>query len=390
MSGRAGIELTPTVVRLVRLAPITSRVTQTVEIPWNPARPLDAVNALRAKAGAVQSISLTIGLGFLEVARLELPPVAAIERARIVELEPDRYFAAATRDPLVVTVAPDESQGSVPIVFATPESSLKSWISAVETWAPVDWVEAVPVSIARALGSHADATYAIEAAGDDVGLLQLARGRLIAVRRTFDKRAVADARQVPVLDSIPATFAAALGAARSRATNDHAALAPDEWRRKLTARRRAAVTLSSLAAGAALVFAVWSADSWRDRTLSALQEQIAQVERRGAPADTALRILRSREHEARTIADIVATRANPHAALAAISAALPREATVLSARATGDDWQVDGTTSDASKLVPLLDRHERFDSVRFLSASSRYRDVNRSYETFSIALRVRP
>jgi hypothetical protein len=88
--------------------------------------------------------------------------------------------------------------------------------------------------------------------------------------------------------------------------------------------------------------------------------------------------------------DIVANRANPHAALAAISAALPREATVLSARANGNDWQIDGTTSDASRLVPLLDQHARFDSVRFLSASSRYRDGSRSYETFSIALRVRP
>jgi hypothetical protein len=148
--------------------------------------------------------------------------------------------------------------------------------------------------------------------------------------------------------------------------------------------------MSVFAAAAALVFAVWSADRWRERTVSALQGQIAEVESRGAPADTSLRILRSRESEARTIADIIASRANPHSALAAISAALPREATVLSARATGNDWQIDGTTTDASKLVPLLDRNERFDSVRFLSASSRYRDANRSYETFSIALRVRP
>jgi hypothetical protein len=100
-------------------------------------------------------------------------------------------------------------------------------------------------------------------------------------------------------------------------------------------------------------------------------------------------MLRSREIEAATIREITANRADPFGALAAISAALPREATVLSARVTGNDWQIDGTTSDASTLVPLLDRHERFDSVRFLSASSRYRESNRSYETFSIALRFR-
>ena len=385
MSGRAGIELTPTVVRLVRLAPITGRASQTVELPWDPTRPLDAVNALRAKVGALSSIRLTIGLGFLEVTRLELPPVAAIERARIVELEPDRYFAAANRDTLAVSVSPDE-----PIAFAAPGSLLRSWLSAFETWAPVDWVEPAPVSIARTLESQPNATYAVEASGDDVGVLQIVRGRLTSVRRTFDQRAVADARAVPSLNGIPAPFMAALGTARSRARSDHAPLAPDEWRRRLASRRRTAFVTSILAAVAALIFALWSADRWRERTLSELQAQIAQVEARGAPADTALRLLRARESEARTIADIVAGRANPHAALAAISAALPREATVLSARANGNDWQIDGTTADASKLVPLLDRHERFDSVRFLSASSRYRDASRSYETFSIALRVRP
>ena len=278
MSGRAGIELTPSVVRLVRLAPLTGRVAQTLEIPWEPARPLDAVNALRSKAGALQSISLTIGLGFLEVARLELPPVAAVERARIVELEPDRYFAAATRESLAVTVTPDE-----PIAFAASATQVTSWIDAFESWAPVDWVDAAPLSIARVLGAQSDATYAIEAAGDEVGLLQVARGRLASVRRTFDKRVVADARQVPALNQIPAAYAAALGAARSGVTSNQAALAPDEWRRKLSARRRTTLVVSALGAVGALIFAVWSVDNWRERTLSALQLQVAQVESRGAP-----------------------------------------------------------------------------------------------------------
>jgi hypothetical protein len=167
-------------------------------------------------------------------------------------------------------------------------------------------------------------------------------------------------------------------------------LAPDEWRRRIAARRITAVTLTTLCAVASLVFAVWAADRWRERTVNALESQVAEVEARGAAADTALRMLRSRESEARTIADVHALRPDPHAALAAISATLPKEATVLSARASGNDWQIDGTTSDASSLVPLLDRHAQFDSVRFLSASSRYRQANRSYETFSIALRFRP
>ena len=385
MSGHAGIELTPSVVRLVRRAPLTGGVSLTLEMPWDPARPLEAVNALRAQVGALQGVALTIGLGVLEVARLELPPVSAVERARIVELEPDRYFAAANRESLAVTVSPDES-----IAFAAPASLLRSWIAAFETWAPVDWVESAPVSLARVLNAQSNATYAVEAAGKEVGLLQIAQGRLSSIRRTLDTRAAADARPVPSLNGVPAAFAAAMGVTLSRPRGSHAALAPHEWRRKLVSRHWSALVMNALGAVAALVFAVWAADRWRERTLSALEARIAVVEARGARADTALRMLRSRESEARTIGDIATSRPDPHEALAAISAALPREATVLSARATGNDWQVDGTTTDASTLVPLLDRHVRFDSVRFLSASSRYRDGTRSYETFSIALHFRP
>ena len=162
------------------------------------------------------------------------------------------------------------------------------------------------------------------------------------------------------------------------------------FRRSSIARRPTTCGSTLNPAGtAAIVFAVWAADRWRQRTLVALDHKIAQVEALAAPADTALRMLRSREAEAATIQEIAAHRADPFSALAAISAALPQEANVLSARANGNDWQIDGTTSDASTLVPLLDRQERFDSVRFLSASSRYRQANRSYETFSIALRFR-
>lgn len=386
MSGRAGIELTPSAVRLVRLAPLTGRVSQAVEIPWDPARPLDAVTALRTKVGPLQGIALTIGLGFLEVARLELPPVAATEQAKIVELEPDRYFAAANREPLVFTVAPDE-----PIAFGTSAQLTQSWLAAFQTWAPVEWVGPAPLSLAHVLENHVNATFTVEAGDDEVGLLQISGGRLVSVRRTMDKRVAADARAIPASGALPSQFTAALGAARWRSQRSQVSpLAPDEWRRRFAARRLTAATWTTLGAIASLVFAVWAADRWREQTLSALQSQVVAVEARGAAADTALRMLRSRESEARTIAELHATRPDPHAALAAISAALPKEATVLSARASGNDWQFDGTTNDASALVPLLDRHAQFDSVRFLSASSRYRQANRSYETFSIALRFRP
>lgn len=385
MSGRAGIELTPTALRIVRIAPYPGRIISTTEIPWDPSRPADAVAALRAGADRPNGISLAIGLGFLEVARLDLPPVAPAERARMVELEPDRYFAAASREAFTVTVAPDES-----IAFATPSSRLESWIAAFESWAPVEWVEPSPVALARALGRDATGTYATDAAEGELGLVQLDRGRLVSVRRTLDQNAARDARPVPATGSIRPPFAAAAGVVRQRPENTAPALAPDARRRRIVARQRTAVVVNVLAAVVGILFAIWSADRWRNRTLEALDARIAQAESQSAAADTALRMLRSREAEATALREVAASRADPFNALAAISAALPREANVLSARATGNDWQIDGTATDASALVPLLDRQEQFDSVRFLSASSRYRDGNRAYETFSIALRFRP
>jgi hypothetical protein len=75
--------------------------------------------------------------------------------------------------------------------------------------------------------------------------------------------------------------------------------------------------------------------------------------------------------------------------LAALSERLPEGATVLNLRAQGEEWQIDGTARDAAALLPLLDRDDRFDTVRFLSASARFREGPRTYETFSIAFRVR-
>ena len=387
MSGRAGVELAPGVLRVVRLAPITRHVTQTIEIPWDPQRPADSIGVLRSKAGRPRSVSLAIGLGFLQVMRVDLPPVAARERARIIELEPDRFFAAANRESIVATVAPD-----APFAFAASSSLVTSWLAAFETWAPVDSIEPAPIAVARALAGQPDGAWRIEAGEEESGLLQIERGRVTSVRRARDAAATATARAVPVVSGTPAQFAAALGAARWQPQHARGVppLAPETWRRRLSTRLRAAIVAGAFAAATAIVFAVWAADRWRERTLTALEHRIAQLEQQAAPADTALRMLRSREAEAATITEIGASRADPFSALAAISAALPREATVLSARVNGNDWQLDGTTSDASTLVPLLDAHARFDSVRFLSASSRYRQANRSYETFSIALRFRP
>lgn len=381
MSGRVGLELTPRTVRVVRLAPVTGRVTASVEFPWDPARPGEAVSALRARLGRVDRIAIAVGLGFLEVAHADLPPLPGGERARIVELEPDRYFAAAGREPFAATVASD-----APLAFGMSLAALDAWITAFEAWAPVERVEPVPVALLPTLRALPDASWLVEAAEGESGLVRLAGGRLVEARRSAAP--VAGARPLPSAGGLAPAFAAALSVVRHAGTMP--ALAPPRWRARMASRRQATLVAAIATTVAALAFAGWAADRWRGRTLAALDARIDVLSVQVAPAEEALRRLASLEQEAATILHARANRADPLAALAAISAALPREASLLAARATGNHWQLDGTTVDASSLVPLLDRHPAFDSVRTLGATSRYREANRSYETFSLALRHRP
>lgn len=384
MSGRVGVELSPGIIRVVRLAPVTGRVTHSFELPWDPSRPADAVAAVRGRLPRPDSLTLAVGLGFLEIARVDLPPVSSDQRARIVELEPDRYFAASP-DAIVCAPLP-----SAPVACALAASTAAAWADAFEGWAPVRWVEPAPLAIARALGPRTTGTFKVPAAPGETGLLELKSGRIVAVRRTRDLDA--GAPDLPSVGGVGAPWVAALGAARYSAFDDGSApaLATTAWRRRLTSRRRTARTVLAAVTLAALGFAGWAADGRRERTLRAVEALATEVAVRSAPAESALRVLRLREAEAATVTGVLARRANPFRALAVLSSALPRDAVVLSARATGNHWQLDGTTSDASALVPLLDRHALLDSVRFLSASSRFRESNRSYETFSIALRFQP
>jgi hypothetical protein len=141
---------------------------------------------------------------------------------------------------------------------------------------------------------------------------------------------------------------------------------------------------------AGLSFALLAADQWRERTLRALEGDVA-ARREGAAAGEAAQAARARlDAESAYLSQAGATRRQGTlGALAAISNALPPDAVIVSARAEGREWQVEGTAASAAALVPRLDQDGRFENVRILSASARFRDGPRTRETFAIALRVR-
>jgi hypothetical protein len=331
----------------------------------------------------VSSVALAVGVGFLNVKHVELPPSPSVERARMLALEPERYFADGA-EPMVTALDADTN-----LAFAAPEELVAQWLAAFEEWGPVSRIEPAPLAAARILGRNASGDYQLDAADGETGRLAIRDGSVTAVRRI---RGSGDegARPLPEVDRLSGRFAAAVGVARAADDPPDAVLAPAEWIERITARHRNRLRVAIAAAAGAFLFALWAADRWRERTLEVLDERTAQVADSARPAEDAMRSLLSREAEAVTIRTLAVARPDPYGALAALGVVLPRDAIVLAARATGDDWQIDGTAGDASALVPLLDRDGRFDNVRFLSASSRYREGNRTYETFSIALRYRP
>ena len=363
-----GVELTPGRVRAVRTAAFGGAA-RTVEMAWDPSHPREAVEALADALGSASAISLSVGLGFLQVKHVDLPPAPLEARARMVALEPERFFAE--HDTALVVALADSAN----LAFAAPRGLVDQWLDAFEEWGPVVRVEPAPVSAARALGKGATGAFQLEAGEGETGVVEVQTGSLRAARRRPTASGDPGVTQLPGTGGVPAAFAVALGAARAGDDDLDGMLA---------------TVVSSAAAAGALAFALWAADGWRERTLQSLENDAAAVASRAAPATAAMQSLLSLETEAASLRRLAGGRSDPLGAMAALGTVLPRDVVVLSAKASGDDWQLDGTAREASALVPLLDKDGRFENVHFLSANSRYREGSRTYETFSLALRYRP
>jgi hypothetical protein len=160
-------------------------------------------------------------------------------------------------------------------------------------------------------------------------------------------------------------------------------------RRQAAGRTARSIATAVLGAVAAIVFCVFSIDRARERTLLALTMEAERLTREGRPALDAQQQLVRRQRDADLARAMASTRPDPAAALAAVSALLPKDAVVLNARVAGNSWQIDGTSANAAALIRLLDADDRLDNVRPLAASSRFRDGRTTRESFSLAFDVR-
>jgi hypothetical protein len=381
MSARIGLEITPSRIHVVQLARWRSAPRRTLEIPCEIDRPREAVAALREAIGRVSAISVALGLGLLHVKHVQLPSVPLPERRRMLVLEPDRFFAASDTALVVALAEPGE------IAFAADASLVNRWLAALDEWAPVERVLPSPIAIARADVSLVG-RFAIEAGAGEVGEIELAHGALRSVRRRRAPDESATSIDARAARPLPSADLAALGATRTHGSDETASLVPDDRRERQRARSRRATAVAALACAASLAFALWGLEGARERRLVALEAEAARLATTARSAMVAEQRLLSLEREAAVLRAATSEQRDWLAVLAALSERLPDDAVVLHLRAIGDDWQIDGTAPNAASLVPLLDRDPRFENVRSLTASSRFRDDRRTYETFSIALRI--
>lgn len=377
-----GLELTPGELRAVRLTRPGGHVVRTFRAPWDPSHPQAGVSELRRTVGRIDRLAVSVGVGFLDLKHVTLPPAPPAERERMLALEPDRFFAGLSEAGDTVTALDTASD----MAFALPAGTLADWLAALGDWAPVDRIEAAPVSVARVV--DAAGTFLLDAASDETAVVEVRDHVLLLARRLPVHVDRNGARPLPSGRPVDPPFHAALGVARAVDAPLAGLLAPPDVRAAIAGRRRRAVWLAAALAVLAVGLAGWSFERYQERQLDALARTLGTLRANAGPALTARDQLASLGSELAVIRQIRTEGARPLATLAALSEALPGDVVLTSARLQGTHWQIEGTARDAAALVPLLSRLANVDSVRSLAATSRFTDAGRVRESFSLAFTV--
>jgi hypothetical protein len=192
-----------------------------------------------------------------------------------------------------------------------------------------------------------------------------------------------------VADGLEPTFSAALGAALGLdGTLDEMLLTPALEHAFVAAVRRRLVTWS-IAAVATVCIAIGAAGVSRDRLLSALEAELSTARRSArAGSNLAVRTLLI-DREMAAITTTTAARPDVLTALAQLGVRLPVEAVAQRVRMVGAEWQVEGNAKTAAAVLAALAAEPRFEKVRFLAPSNRFRDGTDDRETFAIAFALR-
>lgn len=359
------------------------------DVEWNPDAPQHAITLLSAKVPPSTSAVLVVGIGLLEVAQPELPPLDAKTRRLLLLRDADRYF------PLSGDVAVSWADG---FAFAVRSDALSAWIREFGAHVAIRGVTTVVECLTRA---NANGTWMLATSPRESGYAEVRDGRITDVRRQPIPAATAahaahgqDASGENAVRTRGASAqarsldlsAVARGAAALSDGPLDAMLLDESAHRRFRGARRAQWLASSVALVAAIAAVAWAADFRRGRQLDAMAAQTASLAVAAAPAMRAA----ERLHRARAELDAVSTvRVEPGAVLSRLGALLPRDAFVQRLEWDGTVWRIDGSALDAPRIVPLLDASAAFDDVRIVAASTRFLDAGRQRESFSISFRPR-
>jgi hypothetical protein len=368
-----GLELTPSQIRAVRRG--WRGALETLEVPWNPEAPSDAVELLRARFGTgAASVRLAIDPTLLRVKALQLPEVASGEQWRAIALQPARYFAEQTDTPLAVAW-----HGESRLAFAIDAARLQHWVREFSMLGAVTAMLPSPLAIAAT--SLPDGTYAVASTAESVATATISGSRLTAARVARRGNA-GPVHALPPYGMLGGEWRAAGGAASSRVTEDWESLTTTHTQRGLRRRRMRGIFTAAAACVVALIAALAALDFARSTYEARLDRAIAAAEQDAQPGlEREAQVLRAPS----STLDAVQT-------LAVISELLPREIVVTRLRMTGDEWQASGRAHGgrAASIVPALERDRRFIDVRLTSPSTRFREDAQQFESFSVAFRVRP
>lgn len=360
------------------------------EVPWNPDAPADIVEAVRdvltQSGGVPRELTLIVGLGFLEPARHDLPPVPAPVRHRMLRVDRDRFFVCEGD----VATALDGDWAC-----ATDATRLRRWWDAFERIAPIHAVLALP-SAARMAGLVG--TWQTEAGRDEAGSIVVNGRGLAEIRRSrtmsTHPTSTGDRRTPRTADALPAPLDVAALARIIAGRSDIPAadqLLDTTLGLRLERRERRRIGRSALLTTAALLALGWAVNHRQTRTLIALEAEHARLEAAVAPPRAAQQRL-FRAIDERRILDASALAAHaadaPMAVLARLGTLIPEDAFVQRLEWDGTRWRIDGSAINASRLVPLLDADSVIDDVQSLAPSIRFLDAGRARSSFAIGFRV--
>ncbi|MCC6241338.1 MAG: PilN domain-containing protein [Gemmatimonadaceae bacterium] len=368
----------PTAILLDREAAYVRVGSAVQRVVWRDDRLEQLVEEVRALVGSASGVVLVVGLGWLEIAEPELPPLDVGARRAVLWRDADRYFPIV--DP-VAAVSIDH------FALAMPSATLHRWVRAFAELAPV---RAVVTSVQLAVRSAPTTDVRLAAADGEHGIVSVRAGRLTVLRRAAEDVGAPGT----FIDGSALSFVTEMLAAASRWSDAPLAelLVDASLDAQLRSRRRQRLWMSAALAMASAALLLGSIDRWRARTLAALEAESAVLSTQAQPALDAESRHRRAEAELQLLnssRDQSMSSDAPLAVLAAITAVLPRDAVVQRLEFDGSVWRVDGTTVNAPRLVPLMDGHRAFADVRIAAASQRFLDAGRQRESFAISFRMR-